>query len=217
CNAYFYEQLFYSKKIGGIVYSFLLFANVQTLLSVEVREALSLPEDQDREAEEELLPTGHSVRIHFKRKGAWPAAYPAPVWEEIPYAREQGNPDETCNNYEAKAQIRCEPFNQCGTCSFFRWCSNVENYTAWKVGDYGKVSGRVRTKAEIYKNGPIRQGFDLRSTYDMEICARPGGVFAEPHYLPVMNHIISGGEVGKGEQHNLAMKEDYTYGDPVVA
>ncbi|KAK1803662.1 hypothetical protein P4O66_021066, partial [Electrophorus voltai] len=30
------------------------------LLSVEVREALPLPEGQDREAEEELLPTGHS-------------------------------------------------------------------------------------------------------------------------------------------------------------
>ncbi|KAK1790395.1 hypothetical protein P4O66_014297 [Electrophorus voltai] len=30
------------------------------LLSVEVREALSLPEDQYRETEEELLPTGHS-------------------------------------------------------------------------------------------------------------------------------------------------------------
>ncbi|KAK1805625.1 hypothetical protein P4O66_019908, partial [Electrophorus voltai] len=30
------------------------------LFSVEVREALSLPEDQDRETQEELLPTGHS-------------------------------------------------------------------------------------------------------------------------------------------------------------
>uniref|UniRef100_A0A4W4HHN2 Uncharacterized protein n=1 Tax=Electrophorus electricus TaxID=8005 RepID=A0A4W4HHN2_ELEEL len=161
------------------------------------------------------------IRPLFIRKGAWPAAYPAPVWEEIPYAREQGNPDETCNNYEAKAQIRCEPFNQCGTCSFFRWCSNVENYTAWKVGDYGKVSGRVRTKAEIYKNGPIRQGFDLRSTYDMEICAAVFSDYMHKHSRPYSqwspNLNETPGEVGKGEQHNLAMKEDYTYGDPVVA
>lgn len=50
----------------------------------------------------------------------------------------------------------CGEFTQCGTCTATGQCSQLRNYTLWRVGDYGRVSGRANMMAEVFQNGPIR-------------------------------------------------------------
>jgi len=111
------------------------------------------------------------------------------------YAKRNGIPDETCQNYEA-VDGRCEPLGRCETCAPGKGCSPIKDYPNYRVHQYGHVSGADRMKAEIYARGPIGCGISA----DQKLVNYTGGIFSERKMFPMINHEVA--VVGWGVENN---------------
>lgn len=155
----------------------------------------------------------------------------------LEYISENGIPDETCQNYVAK-DGDCKPLGVCETCDPETGCHPVEQYNNYKVGDYGRVAGAARMKAEIYKRGPIGCGIEVTDRFENYT----DGIYSEFKWWPMINHEISlvGWGVENGTEfwwlrnswgsywgingfakvmmhkHNLGLETDCTWGVPII-
>jgi len=112
------------------------------------------------------------------------------------YLHDKGIPDITCQQYQA-ADFACKPENVCRTCSPTAGCSAVANYTIFKVGDFGPVTGADAMMAEIYARGPISCGIDASYIEDYT-----GGIINNPTKDWNIDHIVSVVGYGIANQNN---------------
>jgi len=118
------------------------------------------------------------------------------VWA---YAKSNGIPHESCNNYRAQ-DGSCTPLHQCGSCNATS-CYAISKYTSFKVSEYGGVYDAASIMAEIYARGPVSCTMCATAKFE----AYTGGIYSEFDPLPMANHVISligfGTDPGTGDNY----------------
>ena len=141
-----------------------------------------------------------SDRINLMRKGAWPAVnlavqvilncgkagscYGGDDSGVYRFAQQTGIPDQTCQPYEA-VDRDCTPENICRDCDR-NGCHAVKEYKAYKISEYGRVSGVDKIKAEIFARGPISCTMHVRQSF----VDYTGGIYHEDSSEILAGHIV---------------------------
>ncbi|TKR69432.1 hypothetical protein L596_021595 [Steinernema carpocapsae] len=151
-------------------------------------------------------------RFNVARKNRWPQIMVSPqeiiacngkgtckggdVADVYEHAKKEGLVEEGCNNYKAVDE-QCTAYTRCGSC----WpgnCFSIQNYTRFRIKDWGQVSGRENMMAEIHHRGPIACAIGATPKFDMNYT---GGVYQEKSNL-TSNHIVSVSGWGMDKETN---------------
>ena len=126
------------------------------------------------------------VVINCYAGGSCNGGNPAGVYE---LAYEHGIPDDSCQNYEAvnPKEFNCSGMNVCKNCEPSGRCWAVQNYTRYRVSEFGSVSGAHNMKMEIFKRGPIGCGIQATAKFENYT----SGIYSEKTGYPVLNHEIA--------------------------
>jgi cathepsin X len=129
------------------------------------------------------------VLINCNGGGSCEGGDPGGVYE---YIHDNGIPDETCQQYQAK-DMTCGSLSICENCHSTAQnftpgvCEQVASFPIYYVSEYGSVSGIDQMKAEIYSRGPIGCGIDATDSFEKYT----GGIYSEYSLFPMINHEIS--------------------------
>jgi cathepsin X len=138
------------------------------------------------------------VIINCNAGGSCDGGDPSGVYS---FGYKSGLTDDSCQQYTATnpANFSCSAIQVCENCyppTDFYHNPNWDNCTAllppmaqrtYWVSQYGRVSGALKMKAEIFKNGPIGCGIDATSKFD----AYSGGVYSEYQPFVSLNHEVA--------------------------
>ncbi|KAG5189598.1 hypothetical protein JKP88DRAFT_206005 [Tribonema minus] len=87
------------------------------------------------------------------------------------FMHDVGLPDETCNNYVANTTDTCTAEAMCMNCMVVddegtKECWPVEQFTRYRVKEFGKVVGEDAIMAEVFQRGPVVCGFVSDEAFD---------------------------------------------------
>jgi cathepsin X len=157
------------------------------------------------------------VIVNCGAGGSCEGGNPGGVYE---FAADEGIPDSSCEQYVAKdpKSSRCEAIDKCKDCT---WppcpegqtcqdkCWAVE-YKKYYASHYYSLSGADKMKKEMYTHGPISCGIQATDKFE----AYTGGVYAEHHLFPMINHeiaVVGWGETDNGEGYWIGRNSWGTY------
>lgn len=107
---------------------------------------------------------------------------------------DNGVPDETCANYEAKNK-ECNAVDTCYTCDPRLGCYPIKDYPKVFVEEHGIVVGEEAMMAEIVERGPIACGISATDDFDLYM----GGIYNDTSGALEINHEIEVGGFGVSE------------------